>query len=131
MSTDNTRQKRITAGNALATTLFVVGAVVLVNIISFRKFGHLDLTEAKMYTLSQASKDLVKGLGDPFTITAFISEDLPPQMKTVSQYTRDLISEYASASGGKLRFEAIDPRADKKNEEEATRCQVRKVQLQV
>ena len=44
---------------------------------------------------------------------------------------RDLIDEYKTSSNGKFRWEAIDPGADKKLEEEANRCKVQKLQIQV
>jgi ABC-2 type transport system permease protein len=108
----------------------------VVNLLSTRVFGRLDLTESKTYTLSQPSKDLVKKLPDYLTIKAFISPDLPPQLKAVDRYVRDLIDEYRVASNGKLRWEAIEPQPDsdkeknKKLEEEANRCKVQKVQVQ-
>lgn len=43
---------------------------------------------------------------------------------------RDLLDEYRSNSKGKFRFEAIDPGTDKKLEDEATNCGVRKLQVQ-
>jgi ABC-type uncharacterized transport system involved in gliding motility auxiliary subunit len=126
------KQKARYASNALLYAAFIFGAIVAVNLLSIKVFGRLDLTEAKVYTLSQPSKDLVKKLPDYLTIKAFISsEDLPPELKSVARYIRDLVDEYKSSSNGKLRWEAIDPGTDKKLEEEATRCKVQKVQIQV
>jgi ABC-type uncharacterized transport system involved in gliding motility auxiliary subunit len=130
MTTDN-RKKRTYASNALLYSLFIVGAIVVVNLLGTRVFGRVDLTENDVYTLSQSSKDLVKKLPDYMTVKAFISADLPPELKTVSRYVRDLIDEYKSSSNGKFRWEAIDPGTDKKLEEEANRCKVQQVQIQV
>jgi len=132
MSKSAEKQKRSYASNATAFALFAIGAVVVVNLISTRVFGRIDLTEARIYTLSAASKDIVKNLPDRMTIKAFISaKDLPPELTSVSRYVRDLIDEYKTHSEGKLTWEAIDPGADKKLEEEASRCKVRKLQIQV
>src|SRR3954470_23937109 len=124
-------KKKAYASNALLYGVFIVGAVVVVNLLSTRVFGRIDLTENRMYTLSQPSKDLVKKLPDYLTIKAFISADLPPELKTTSRYVRDLIDEYKNSSGGKFRWEAIDPGNDKKLEDEANRCKVQKIQIQV
>jgi len=124
-------KKRIYASNSLLYAAFVFGAIVVVNLLSTRVFGRIDLTENKMYTLSQPSKDLVKRLPDYLTVKAFMSADLPPELKTVSRYTRDLIDEYKNSSNGKFRWEAIDPGNDKKLEDEANRCKVQKIQIQV
>jgi ABC-type uncharacterized transport system involved in gliding motility auxiliary subunit len=100
-------------------------------LIGTRVFGRLDLTTNGIYTLSSASKDLVRNLPEPLTIKAYISKDLPPELVSVSRYTRDLMDEYRSASKGKVHFEAFDPSTDKKIEDEANDCKVAKLQIQV
>jgi gliding-associated putative ABC transporter substrate-binding component GldG len=130
MATDK-RTKRTYASNAVLTTLFIVGAIVVVNLLGTRVFGRIDLTENDVYTLSPPSRELVKKLPDYMTVKAFISKDLPPELTTVSRYTRDLIDEYKTSSNGKFRWEAIDPGEDKKLEDEASRCKVQKLQIQV
>ena len=124
-------RKRVSASNATATILLTIGAVTALNIISTRIFGSLDLTENKVYTLSQASKDVVAALPDYVTIKAYISEDLPPELKWKSRYVRDLLDEYRGCSKGKLRFMAFDPAKDKKIEDEAGQCNVQRLQIQV
>ncbi len=123
-------KKRSYASNAILYAVFIVGAVVLVNLIGTRLFGRLDLTDKRIYTLSQSSKDLVKSLPDFLTVKAFISKDLPPEIKRLSRDVRDKLDDYKSASKGRFRWEAVDPAADKKYEEEAGRCKVNKVQIQ-
>ena len=130
MSTTSSK-KRAYASSAILYALFVVGAIVLVNLIGTRFFGRVDLTESKVYTLSQPSRDLVKTLPDFLTGKAFISSDLPPEIKTVSRYLRDMVDEYRTSSNGKFRWEAIDPGSDKTLEQEAGRCKVDKIQIQV
>ncbi len=124
-------RKRLSASNATAFVLLVIGGVVAINLIATRVFGRLDLTENKVYTLSQASKDVVRNLPDYLTVKAYISKDLPAELTTISRYVRDLLDEYRTYSKGKLRFEAIDPGADKKLEEEAAQCKVQPIQIQV
>jgi gliding-associated putative ABC transporter substrate-binding component GldG len=116
--------------NAIAQLLFVVGILTAVNIVAVRFFGRLDLTEDKVYTLSQASKDLAKNLPDRIVVKAFISKDQPARLAQIGRYVRDLLDEYKAASGGKFQWEAIDPADDKKHEEEATRLQIPKLRLQ-
>ena len=63
-------KKKSFASNAILYALFVAGAVVLVNLIGTRLFHRVDLTEKNIYTLSKASKDLVKTLPDAYQILA-------------------------------------------------------------
>jgi gliding-associated putative ABC transporter substrate-binding component GldG len=124
------KKKRSYASNAILYALFVAGALVLVNLIGTRLFGRLDLTEKHIYTLSRSSKDLVKVLPDFLSVKAYISKDLPPEIKRLSRDVRDKLDDYKTASGGRFRWEAVDPSTDKKYEEEAGRCKVNKVQIQ-
>ncbi|HXU62393.1 MAG TPA: GldG family protein [Polyangia bacterium] len=125
------RRKRLSASNATAYVLLTIGAIVAVNLIGTRLFKRVDLTQNKVYTLSQASKDVVRNLPDYMTVKAYISHDLPPELTNVSRYVRDLLDDYRTYSKGKLRFEAFDPDSDKKVEEEANACKVEKLQIQV
>jgi gliding-associated putative ABC transporter substrate-binding component GldG len=125
------QRKRLSASNATSFVLLVIGAVVAVNLIGTRLFGRLDLTENKVYTLSNASKDIVRALPDYLTVKAYISKDLPPELANTSRYVRDLMDDYKTYSKGKLHFEAADPESDKKIEDEAAACKVQKLQIQV
>ena len=125
------QRKRLSASNATGFVLLVIGAVVAVNLIGTRLFGRLDLTENKVYTLSNASKEIVRALPDYLNVKAYISKDLPPELANTSRYVRDLMDDYKTYSKGKLHFEAFDPESDKKIEDEATACKVQKLQIQV
>jgi ABC-type uncharacterized transport system involved in gliding motility auxiliary subunit len=125
------RRKRLSASNATGFVVLLIGAVVAVNLISTRLFGRIDLTENKVYTLSDASKEIVRALPDYLTVKAYISKDLPPELQNTARYVRDMMDDYRTYSKGKLRFESFDPSADKKIEEEATSCKVQKLQIQV
>ncbi|MCG5056352.1 MAG: GldG family protein [Myxococcales bacterium] len=124
------RKKRVSASNAVLYAVFVVGAVVLVNLISTRFFARADLTEAKAYTISDASRKLVKDLPDYLNVKVFISNDLPPELKAAGRYLRDTVDEYANASP-KFKWEAIDPGGDEKLQQEASACKVDPLQIQV
>ena len=125
MATSQSKVK--TAANAVGFTILIIIAVVVVNFIGHRYARRIDLTQDHVYTLSPASKDLVAKLPDKLTVKAFISNDLQPPFSQTAQYVRDLLDEYAHASKGKLKWEAIDPGEDAKLEEEATKMKVPKM----
>ena len=80
------KQKRSVAANAAFYLLAVIGIIVAVNLISTRLFARLDLTEAKVYTLSPSSKDVVRTLNDYVNVKAYISDSLPAELKSLSRY---------------------------------------------
>ncbi|MGD0839344.1 MAG: Gldg family protein, partial [Polyangia bacterium] len=97
MSTSISTKKKTYASNVLLYAFFIAGALVLVNLIGMRVFGRLDLTEQHIYTLSQPSKDLVRKLDDPFIVKAYISKDLPPEIKRLSRDVRDKLDDFKTA----------------------------------
>ena len=126
MGTPVNRSK--TAANAVTFVVMVLLALVAVNVIGSRVARRIDFTQDGLYSLSQASKDLVKNLPDRMTVKAFIStKTLEPKDAQVAQYVRDLLEEYARASGGKFVWEAIDPSGDKALEDEAEKLKVPKL----
>ena len=50
--------------------LFII-ALVLLNLVSARSFFRLDATAPKSYSLSQASKQVVKTLEQPLSVKVF------------------------------------------------------------
>ena len=52
----------------LLTAGIILAILVLVNVISVRLFTRVDLTRNGMFTLSDASKDLMRSLDDRVTV---------------------------------------------------------------
>ncbi|MDR2592553.1 MAG: GldG family protein [Chitinispirillales bacterium] len=87
----------------------VIVAVALVNYVAGKFFYRLDLTENRQYTVSGATKRILKGLDDIVAIKVFFSKELPPEMHAKVNAVRDLLSEYKNIAGGKLRVTWEDP----------------------
>ena len=110
---------------------FVAGILVLVNVLANRYFFRIDFTSDKRYTLSTPTKDILKNLTDPVTVTAYFSEGLPPDIDQVRVEFKKLLSEYASRSRGKVLYEFVDPNEDQKTEQEATQKGISPVVINV
>jgi ABC-type uncharacterized transport system involved in gliding motility auxiliary subunit len=87
------------------TLLLVIAIIVLINLISEKYFMRLDFTEDKRYSLSDATKDILRNLEEPITITAYFSENLPPNVDKTRRDFRDLLVEYANLSNGMIVYE--------------------------
>ena len=99
----------LTTRKVQTSILLVIGIILLVNIISNRFFLRLDFTADQRYSLSDATEDILENLTDPVTVTAYFSEDLPPDIEKVRTDFRDLLTEYANLSGGQLVYEFVNP----------------------
>ena len=76
-------------------TLLYLTAVVLLNAAAVTLFFRFDLTRNKIYTLSEASRNVVATLQEPLTIKAFFSKNMPAPYNNIEQQVRDLLDEYA------------------------------------
>jgi ABC-type uncharacterized transport system involved in gliding motility auxiliary subunit len=86
----------------------LVAGLVLVNALSARYFARWDWTEDRRYSLSDASKRLVRSLPDPVVLRLYLTPGLPQPYEAQSRYVRDLLGEYRAASG-KVKIEVVDP----------------------
>ncbi|MGA2623964.1 MAG: Gldg family protein [Bacteroidota bacterium] len=114
------------------TRLFLIlGIIVFVNIIAVRLFTRFDLTRSKIYTLSDASKKLVKSLDDKFVVKAYYSSDLPSPYNNNRRYLQDQLDEYRAYGGGNFQYEFIDPGKKDDLKQEAQKYGIPPVQVQV
>ena len=71
----------------ISTTVILVAVIlIVVNILSENYSFRLDLTEGKEYTLSKATRDILKSLDKPVTITAYFSKNLPQHRSHTTKY---------------------------------------------
>ncbi|RCK77656.1 MAG: gliding motility protein GldG [Ignavibacteriae bacterium] len=112
-------------------TILIIGIVVFINIISVRVFTRLDLTSSKAYSLSEASKDLVRSLDDKFLVKAYFTADLPAPYNNHRRFLQDQLDDYKAYSKGNFQYEFIDPSKNQELEQEAQRYNIPPVQVQV
>lgn len=86
--------------------------VVLVNALAQRVLLRWDLTESHRYTLSPATLDILDTLPEAVTVTAWFTDELPPDLAIVRQDLKDMLVEYRARSGGRVDFEFIDPASE-------------------
>lgn len=108
--------------------LFVI-FLVLLNIAGHKAFLRFDLTAPKSYSLSKASKTLVKNLDSPLSVRVFFSDNLPSTYSSVSQYVKDILVEYKGAANKNFSVSYMDM-SKPENEELARNLGIQQVQIQ-
>lgn len=106
------QSKGKTAANTLTFVGLIFLMVVLANVLSMHFYKRVDTTHEKRYTLSQASKNIIRSLPDRVNIKLFVSPDLKPPYAEPARFLNDLLSEYARESNGKIDFERVLVRPD-------------------
>ncbi len=104
--------------------LLAAGIVIFGNIVANRLGLRRDMTDEKLYTLSQGTRNILKHLETPVTLRFCYSRslrDTPPQFKNYAKRVEDLLREYPALSGGKLSLIMSDPEPDSEEEDVAQR----------
>jgi len=106
-----------------AAGICLVISIIFNSLVFDIPMGRFDLTEGKIYTITQSAKQILRKLKAPVTVKLYISpkEKMPTAFKTLEQDIRDRLEELKIASNGKLSFKTFYMEAaqqTKKDEEE-------------
>jgi gliding-associated putative ABC transporter substrate-binding component GldG len=123
-------KRRTMKSQSLLRIALVFVILILLNIVSVRIFDRIDLTRNRLYTLSDASRTLMRNLDDKVTIKAYFTDDLPAPYNNNRRMLLDQLNEYKAYARGNLVVEFIDPSGEK-TEAEAQQAGVSPVQIQV
>ena len=114
-------QKKILSGTGVAiAAVLSMAIIILINatLTSWR----LDLTENKLFTLSEGTLNIVRGLDEPVTLDFYVSRTSMaeiPQLVSYANRVHDLLDEYAAESNGNLRLNVIEPEPFSEEEDRA------------
>lgn len=121
-----------------ATAIVTIAIGLMANwLIGDTSLGRFDVTEDKIFTISDASKNILSNIDTPVQVKLYISpeQDMPTGMTTLQQDISDKMQELSVASNGNIEFSVInliasealtqiaDPNADE-DEEETTEEEV-------
>jgi len=93
----------------------------------------LDLTENKLFTLSEGARKIARGVPEKLTLTFYYSAKLAQGQPTIQDYgqrVRDLLQEFARESGGMIDLKIVDPEPFSEAEDGAVQAGLVGVPLQ-
>ena len=86
----NTHNKK-----SFITYIAIIAAIlVILNIVSRNWFFRLDLTENKLYSLSESSKSVVSKIDDRLTMKGYFSDNLPGEYGNNRRYLQDIFEKF-------------------------------------
>ena len=123
-------QKQIFQQYSVSVALFV-GIAFLVNIVGARYPFRYDLTEDKIYQLTNTTKDTLTNLEDVVNIKFYASQELPAQLRPILRDAKDILNDYRLYGDGNINVEIKDPLQDQNAVAEANSLGIREVQFNV
>ena len=98
----------------LSGLIIAVVALLAINIVGPKllKSTRVDLTQGKLYTLSEGTREVLNELDEPVTLRFYLSRRLAtglPGIKSYADRVDDLLEQYRRESNGKLTLLRIDP----------------------
>jgi len=123
-------QKQLGASGLVILAIAFVLAVILSNLLF--KGVRIDLTENHLYTLSDGTKRILRGIDEPLNLYFYYSDQASESLPSLRDYAtrvREMLEEFRDESGGKLRLSVIDPLPFSEDEDRAAEFGLRGVQL--
>jgi len=117
-----------------STLALLVLAFVFAVIVSNQLFKgvRLDLTENRLYTLSQGTRHILENIDEPINLYFFYSDQATADMTSLRDYAnrvREMLVEFSDASRGKIHLSIIDPLPFSEEEDQAAQFGLQGVQL--
>jgi ABC-2 type transport system permease protein len=95
----------------------IIGIAILLNILGTKWHAKLDVTDDHRFTLSEPTKNLLKGLKDVVNIRVLMTGKLPSNYTKLVQGTTDVLQAFKETSNGKVNFIFENPIEGKTVEE--------------
>lgn len=110
----------------------LLAILILVNVVSDRYSTKLDITEEKLFSLSEGTKNILSSIEGELNIKYYFSsnsESAPLNVKAYGKRVKELLNEYVYHSNGKINLEIIDPKPDTEEEEWASKDGIAQIPL--
>ena len=104
--------------------VLAVAAFLAVNMFANQALTRfrLDLTEQRLFTLSEGTRNVIRAIDEPVTLRLYVSRSLASRLPSISGYVarvRDLLQEYEHAADGRIILTVIDPEPFSEEEDRA------------
>ncbi|MDI6525384.1 Gldg family protein [Pseudomonas otitidis] len=107
-----------------AGLLLIALAFLVFNMVSGLALTHarLDLTEQKLYTISDGTRQILGELDEPINLYFFYSDKSAKDLVVLRNYARrveEMLKAYAQAADGKIKLHIVDPEPFSEDEDKA------------
>src|SRR5258708_13277520 len=97
--------------------------LILINLVLGAARGRIDLTQGKLFTLSEGTRAVLSKLESPVKIRLYFTQGdagAPLPIKAYGRRVEDLLAEFRQAGRGKVLVEKLHPHPDSHPADSAT-----------
>lgn len=109
------------------TVGLLLAALVLLNVALSRTVARVDLTEDRVYSVSEATRRVLAALPDTCRIRVYWGEKIPSSAEPVKRRLEGLLDEYSAAGHGKL--DVVWVKMDENGRKEAAERNIRELNV--
>jgi ABC-type uncharacterized transport system involved in gliding motility auxiliary subunit len=114
-------RRAVTGGSLFLLGILLVAVLVIGNVVL--RGARIDLTDNRLYTLSEGTRNILGDIDEPINLRFYYSDRATQDIPLLRNYAlrvRELLEEMSAKSGGKLRLSVIDPLPFSEDEDEAS-----------
>ncbi|WP_454063807.1 Gldg family protein [Candidatus Nitrospira salsa] len=113
--------KTLLTGTGLVIAAVLFGAANMMSNAALSS-ARFDLTEHQLYTLSEGTKNIMRGLDEPITLRLYLSKKLAtglPGIKSYANRVEEMLEEFEQVADGGIHLQVIDPEPFSEEEDRA------------
>lgn len=115
-----TKQKRKQQQRQAVLRLVIMAAILIcINMLAARFHYGLDLTKEKRFTLSPATKKMLRNMEDVAVVNVYLKGKFPAGFQRLSEATRERLQSFREYAGARVVYRFIDPFEGKSEDEKA------------
>lgn len=108
--------------------ILLIAIGILINVYLSYFPVRLDLTESRLFTLSEGTKQTIKNIPDVLTITVYSSSDLPAQVQLTKRQITDMLMDYQKLNRN-IQIKTVTPGNSPEDQQEAQMAGIRQMQF--
>ena len=89
--------------------LLLLAVLFVINFLASQFHARFDLTKEKRYTLSKATRNLVKGLEEDVQIDVFLKGEFPPKFRKLTNRVSEFLQMLRGVNSSRVNYKYISP----------------------
>src|SRR5688500_7353284 len=105
----NEKNSRSRKFQELLRFFIFIGIIIFLNIVASQLFFRWDLTEAKRYSISPATRKLLSNLDDVVYVEVYLEGEFPGGFKRLQNSIQEKLDEFRIYGGENIQYKFTNP----------------------